>query len=519
MPAATLKINIIADATQAAATMDKASTRAGKFGSGLKKAALPAGALLAGLGLMGKAAADDARGQAILARQLQKSAGATQAQVAASEAWISQTAMATGVADDQLRPALGALARATGDVGKSQGAMGVALDVAAATGKDVTTVAAALAKGYAGNTGAIGKLVPGLDKAVVKSGDMQKIMDELARTTGGTAAAAADTAAGKMQRAALAMDEAKEAAGAALLPALGALAGVLSRVVGFAQQHETAMKIAVIVVGSLAAAVFALNAIMAVSSAVTTISGYATKTYAGETKLAAAASKAWAAVQWVLNAALSANPIGIIIIAVIALVAAVVLAYKKSETFRRVVNAVWAGIKTAIGAAWNWLKSNVFAPFAAVYRVASAAAGTAVAAIGKAWDGLKAALKSVWDWIKSNIIDPMSTAFDKIGDAIKWVIDKIKSIRIPGPVQKLIDLGKGLFAVPAPAAPAPAPRVAATRRGRATAPAGGGRRSRDGDALVVNVVLDGKRVGGYVDRLISRRLDIEGARAAAGSWA
>lgn len=70
---------------------------------------------------------------------------------------------------------------------------------------------------------------------------------------------------------------------------------------------------------------------------------------------AAAASKAWAAAQWVLNAALTANPIGLVIAAIVALVAAIVLAYRNSETFRNIVQVGWAAIKKAIGTVVNFI--------------------------------------------------------------------------------------------------------------------------------------------------------------------
>lgn len=60
---------------------------------------------------------------------------------------------------------------------------------------------------------------------------------------------------------------------------------------------------------------------------------------------AAGASKAWAAAQWLLNAALTANPIGLVIVGIGALVAALVLAYKHSETFRNAVNGVFGGLR------------------------------------------------------------------------------------------------------------------------------------------------------------------------------
>lgn len=72
-----------------------------------------------------------------------------------------------------------------------------------------------------------------------------------------------------------------------------------------------------------------------------------------------AATLAWVAVQWLLNAALTANPIGLIIVAIAALVAAIVLAWQNSETFRNVVIAAWNGIKAAVGAAINFITGLV----------------------------------------------------------------------------------------------------------------------------------------------------------------
>lgn len=60
-----------------------------------------------------------------------------------------------------------------------------------------------------------------------------------------------------------------------------------------------------------------------------------------------AATLGWMAAQWLLNAALTANPIGLIIAAIALLVGGVVLAYKKSDTFRAIVDGLWAAIKTA----------------------------------------------------------------------------------------------------------------------------------------------------------------------------
>lgn len=75
-----------------------------------------------------------------------------------------------------------------------------------------------------------------------------------------------------------------------------------------------------------------------------------------------AATRAYAAVQWVLNAALRANPIGLVITALFLLGAGLVAAYKKSETFRRIVNGAWHGIQVGAAAVGHWF-SHTFFPF------------------------------------------------------------------------------------------------------------------------------------------------------------
>jgi hypothetical protein len=322
---AVLTIEVLVDAAKGAAGLDKASGKVGKFSSGISKASLPAAAGLAALGAAAissaDAAAEDAKSQAILATALKNSTGATDAGVAQTEDWISKTSEAAAVSDDVLRPALGTLARATGDVGESQEALALALDISAATGKDVESVSAALAKGYAGNTSALGRLVPGLDKATLATKDMDKITAELAKTTGGSAAAAADSAAGRVAGMKIAFDEAQESLGAALLPALSTGADLLADFAGWAQRNTKLLLIIAGVLGSVAGAVIALN--------------FALKAYKAIQAAITAATKAWAAVQWVLNAAMSANPIGLVVLAVVALIAVIVLLWKKSSAFRR----------------------------------------------------------------------------------------------------------------------------------------------------------------------------------------
>ena len=326
-----------------------------KMHAGIQKAALPAAAALAALGYAAvdasKAAIADAAAQEQLAGVLERSTGATDAQVKSTEDWIAATARATGVSDDELRPALGKLALATHDLGLAQSDLKVALDVSAATGKDVVAVSAAIAKGYDGSVGSLKKLVPGLDQATLKSKDMNAIMQELAATTGGAMADHAATAAGQYQILTDQMSELKETLGYALLPIIEALLPVLVTFADFAARNTTAIKILVGVVAGLAASILVANA--------------AFKLYAAGQLAVKVATAAWTAAQWLLNAALDANPIGLVIIAVAALAAGLVLAYQHSATFRSIVTGAMNAVASAAHA--------VAAAFSAVLAAASSA--------------------------------------------------------------------------------------------------------------------------------------------------
>ena len=85
----------------------------------------------------------------------------------------------------------------------------------------------------------------------------------------------------------------------------------------------------------------------------------------GGAKIVSAATKTWTAIQAGLNLVMSLNPIALVVIAIAALVAALVIAYNKSATFRNIVNSVWSTVKSVFGAipgfvggalssVWNW---------------------------------------------------------------------------------------------------------------------------------------------------------------------
>ena len=141
------------------------------------------------------------------------------------ERFIKSLQRQTGVLDDELRPAFQSLLVATGSVTAAQKGLNTALDVAAGTGGDVQSVTKAIAKAYAGNTTALAKMVPGINKAVLASKDLDAINTELARLFGGQAATAAGTYAGQMKILAASAADAQEVIGGGLMRAIAELGG------------------------------------------------------------------------------------------------------------------------------------------------------------------------------------------------------------------------------------------------------------------------------------------------------
>ena len=141
------------------------------------------------------------------------------------EKFIADLQRATGVLDDELRPAFRTLLTATGDVKKSQDGLALALDIAAGTGKDLGAVSMALAKAYGGQTTALSRLGAGLTKATLKTGDMDVIIGQLTDKFKGQALAAAEGYSGAIAKIAVASNNAKEIIGKDLLDAMQMIAG------------------------------------------------------------------------------------------------------------------------------------------------------------------------------------------------------------------------------------------------------------------------------------------------------
>jgi len=382
-----------------------------------------------------------------------------------------------------------------------------AADMAAKMGTDASSAAIQLGKALndpikgVGSLSRVGIQFTEAQKkqiaAMVESGDTmgaQKIiLKELNEEFGGAAKAAGDSLPGQIEKAKRAFEDMSESLMSALMPTISGIVVFLTDLIKKFDSLPGPVKTAAVVTAALAAAMAVLAPVVGtlagvyqflfvakVQDGIVTRAGIVQYTLLRAKMIAhAAAAKVVAAAQWLLNAAMSANPIGLVVAAIAALVAGLVIAYQKSETFRDIVNAVWNAIKDTAVTVWNAIKDVVLAAVDAIRETIStgmAAAkavwdavwalfGPLVTAVwsniktivqtaitvvqsiikavmalihgdwGAAWDAIKAAASAVWDGIKSlvrNSIDAVKSIISNVLDAIKslWssAWDTVKSV-------------------------------------------------------------------------------------------
>ena len=241
----TLKLSLLADVaefTKGIKTAGKDTESIGdQFTAFGKKAALAFAAAGAAIGAFAadsiKNAAADEKAQRLLGLTIENTTAATAAQIKGVEKYISTTSIAIGITDDELRPAFARLVRSTSDVEKAQKLLNLALDISSATGKPLEAVANALGKAYDGNLASLGRLGLGIDQSILKSKNFDLVFNTLTKTFGGFAANEAQSTEKSFARIKIAVDEAQEQIGAALLPVVQELtAFILSDVLPVFQQ-------------------------------------------------------------------------------------------------------------------------------------------------------------------------------------------------------------------------------------------------------------------------------------------
>jgi hypothetical protein len=193
-------------------------------------------------------------------------------------------------------------------------------------------------------------------EGLVESGEKMKaqklILAELNKEFGGSAKAAGDTLPGQLNKLRNSFEDVAGGLVAGLLPVMQTLANRLARVGRFLQDHPGFAK-------ALATALAALAVVLGTVSVATKVAAAAQVLWTTATKAWTVVTKAATIAMAALNVVLRLNPIMLVVTALIALGAALVTAYKKSETFRKIVDGAFSKVKSAGTTAFNAIKSAI----------------------------------------------------------------------------------------------------------------------------------------------------------------
>jgi hypothetical protein len=272
--AKTLTVYLAADVSRLNRGLDQGRSALGSFESTIGKLGLALGSVFAAQNVIdffkdsAAAALEDDKAVRSLNQTLENVGfGAAAASV---QDFVDRLQRATGVSDGELRPALDRLLRSTSSIEEAEKALSLALDVSAGSGKSLQAVADSLGKAYDGNTAGLGRLGIGLDKATLATGDMNKITAAIAKTFDNQASVAAESFQGKINRVTVAVDEAKEAIGYALLNAIDDVSNSLGGTSGLTNKIDD---LGVQLAGAVTGAGYLVSAMLGVKGIVEDVKG------------------------------------------------------------------------------------------------------------------------------------------------------------------------------------------------------------------------------------------------------
>jgi phage-related protein len=451
-------LELVADIKPLAAGLEKgkltaeemASTTANGFRGGITKAAIPAAAavtaLVIGLHKSVDAAVEDQQAQARLASAY-KAAGLNVNNYKDEIEKAEQSSAQLGFKSEDVKQALGSLVTATGSSEQAIKLLANAQDLARFKGISLESATKILTGTIAGSSRAARQL--GIDiipvtthmdalksktdfastaaysaaKAQASLADKQataaKTIDLVNQKLGGQASAFADTAAGAKDKMGAEINLLEINLGKVLIPILTKVATTLASFTQFLTEHAKVVKIVIAVIGTFATGILL---------------------YTGYVKLAAAAQALW-------NGIMAANPIGLLVIAIAALVVAFVELWQHSQTFRDIVKGVWSDVTDATNAfvsfftttvpnafeavkdwfsnTWTLVKGLITAPFSAAWSVISGIPGDITDGFGK----IKKWFMSSTSWLgKTLVIQPFSDAWSTIKEIPGKVTDKFGDI-------------------------------------------------------------------------------------------
>lgn len=297
------------------------------------------------------------------------------------------------------------------------------------------------------------------DRVTSATGAATAITKGLSDAIGGQATAAAETYAGRLAATHAQVENLAEKLGNHLLPIIGNTVDKTTALIGVTEHHTTAAKVVAGVIGGvllvailtyiagvIAATVGTVaHTVAQVAHAVAVTAGSVVMAarialiYAGVAaeNIASLATKAWTAGQWLLNAALTANPIGLVIVALVALGVGLMLAWQHSTTFRNIVLGVWDAVRNAVSTAVAFIKSHLLL-FAAALGPVGIAAALLLTHWHAVWSGISSAISSAWSVI-SSIVHAIENAISAVASSVSGLMSTISSVA--SAASKVADIG------------------------------------------------------------------------------
>lgn len=324
-----------------------------------------------------------------------------------------------GAADTQ--QALAKLTAATNDPDKAIESMGLTANLAASQHISLSDASKMLARVMAGTGGRVlAQYGIQMDHTKSKTEAGQLATEELAKKLNGQAGAAVDSFGGKLRVWQTRVGDLTAQVGQKLGPAL-TVAGPSIMAIGTIVELGVVPAMGRWIVSTAAAsASMVKNAALAVVSAVR---------YAAVT----VATSAWTAAQWLLNTALNANPIALVVIGIAALIAVIILAWKHSETFRKVVTGAFHAVLSAVAAAWHWISDH----WPLIFAILTGPVGLAVLWVTRHWSQVTDFFSKVPGRIKSALgtlagilTAPFRLGFNAIADLWNGTVGQL-SFHIP----------------------------------------------------------------------------------------
>jgi hypothetical protein len=421
-------VDFVANTKGMQAAQGQLAAGGNRAGAAFKSAFAPAVATLGAVGIASKKAVDAA---SALNEQISASTVVFGKQAKAVQTWAKGGAEAFGLSQTEALKAANAYGNMFATVGlgqkdvtaMSKSMVQLAGDMASFHDEDPSEMLQRLRSGLSGEAEPLRQFGVLISEAAVKqeayrlglakSGDelteAQKVQARysliMQQTTKaqGDYARTADSAANQQRTLAAQSQNTAAAYGQALLPAFQAFQRILMAVLGPLTQHRDALTILIGVIAGLAAVVIAVNAAMAL--------------YRATTVVVTAATKAWAAAQWLINAALAANPIALVIIAVAALVAGLIIAYKTSDRFRAIVDAAFKAVLAVAKILFNWLKSN----WPLLVGIIGGPVAGAVALVVRHWDTIRDTTRTAWNAVKSAVSSVVADIRNFLRGLSEWI--------------------------------------------------------------------------------------------------